>query len=70
MRRAARHRVCGGQHDLILAEVVSAWADQRVFSGGRWDFELAPDELRSLHHVAGGFFYAVGAPVGTPSAST
>lgn len=52
-----------GPHDLILAEVVSAWADERVFSGGRWHFETAPDALRSLHHVAGGAFYAVGSPV-------
>lgn len=52
-----------GPHDLILAEVIGAWADERVFSGGRWHFEAAPDELRSLHHVAGGFFYAAGVPV-------
>ncbi|TNF58176.1 MAG: flavin reductase family protein [Burkholderiales bacterium] len=52
-----------GPHDLILAEVVSAWADERVFSGGRWHFESAPEELRSLHHVAGGMFYAVGSPI-------
>ena len=26
--------------------------------------EAAPDDLRSLHHVAGGFFYAIGQPVG------
>lgn len=50
-------------HDLILAEVVGAWADERVFSGGRWHFDNAPDGLRSLHHVAGGFFYAVGSAV-------
>ena len=49
-----------GPHDLILAEVVGAWADERVFSQGRWHFEDAPAELRSLHHVAGGFFYATG----------
>lgn len=55
-----------GPHDLILAEVVGAWADERVFSDGRWHFENAPDGLHSLHHVAGGFFYAVGAPI-TPS---
>ena len=55
-----------GPHDLILAEVLDAWADARVFSGGRWHFENAPDELRSLHHVAGGFFYAIGAPVAGP----
>lgn len=49
-----------GPHDLILAEVVGAWADERVFSQGRWHFENAPPELRSLHHVAGGHFYAIG----------
>ena len=52
-----------GPHDLILAEVVGAWADERVFSQGRWHFEDAPPELRSLHHVAGGHFYAIGEPV-------
>lgn len=56
-----------GPHDLILAEVLGAWADARVFSEGRWHFEDAPDALRSLHHVAGGFFYAIGAPVAGPA---
>jgi flavin reductase (DIM6/NTAB) family NADH-FMN oxidoreductase RutF len=49
-----------GPHDLILAEVIGAWADERVFSAGRWHFEEAAPELRSLHHVAGGRFYAIG----------
>jgi flavin reductase (DIM6/NTAB) family NADH-FMN oxidoreductase RutF len=52
-----------GPHDLFLAEVMAAWADERVFSGGRWHFEQAGDELRSLHHVAGGHFYATGVSV-------
>ena len=52
-----------GPHDLILAEVIGAWADARVFSQGRWRFEDAPPELRSLHHVAGGHFYAIGEAV-------
>ncbi len=52
-----------GPHDLILAEVVGAWADERVFSEGRWHFEEGPSGLRSLHHVAGGHFYAIGDPV-------
>ena len=52
-----------GPHDLILAEVIAAWADERVFTAGRWHFENAPPELRSLHHVAGGHFYAIGEPV-------
>ncbi len=54
-----------GPHDLILAEVMAAWADERVFTEGRWHFEDAPSELRSLHHVAGGHFYAIGEPVTT-----
>ena len=52
-----------GPHDLILAEIIGAWADQRVFSQGHWHFEDAAPELRSLHHVAGGNFYAIGEPV-------
>jgi len=55
-----------GPHDLILAEVVSAWADDRVFFNGRWHFETAPPDLRSLHHVAGGHFYAIGEPLPPP----
>lgn len=49
-----------GPHDLFLAEVLAAWADERVFRDGHWRFEDAPDELRSLHYVAGGHFYQVG----------
>jgi flavin reductase (DIM6/NTAB) family NADH-FMN oxidoreductase RutF len=59
-----------GPHDLILAEVVSAWADARVFSGGRWHFEDGPEGLRSLHHVAGGFFYSAGSVIAPPPDTT
>jgi flavin reductase (DIM6/NTAB) family NADH-FMN oxidoreductase RutF len=45
-------------YDLYLAEVVAAWADERVFSNGRWHFE-GHDELRTIHHVAGGAFMTV-----------
>lgn len=51
------------EHDLFIAEVVGAQADTRVFSKGRWHFETAPDDLRTLHHVAGGRFYAIGEAV-------
>ena len=47
-------------YDLFIGEVVGAWADTRVFSNGRWYFEDADPSLRSLHHVAGGHFYAIG----------
>lgn len=47
-------------YDLFVAEVVAAYADERVFSGGRWHFE-GHDELRTIHHVASGAFFASGA---------
>lgn len=49
------------RYDLFLAEVVAAWADPAVFSEGRW--HIAHDAQRSLHHVAGGAFFATGQPV-------
>ena len=47
-------------YDLFIGEVVAAWADSRVFSDGHWHFEEAPEELRTLHYVAGGQFYVTG----------
>ncbi|MDY0882100.1 flavin reductase family protein [Dongia soli] len=47
-------------YDLFIGEVVAAWADNRVFKGGHWQFEHADPAWRSLHHVAGGHFYAIG----------
>jgi flavin reductase (DIM6/NTAB) family NADH-FMN oxidoreductase RutF len=49
-------------YDLFLGEVVAASADRRVFSDGHWHFE-GQDALRTLHHVAGGHFLTIGAPV-------
>lgn len=46
-------------YDLYLAEVVAAHADEHVFSDGRWHFE-GHDELRTIHHIAGGNFFASG----------
>lgn len=46
-------------YDLFLGEVTAAWADPRVFSHGRWHFE-GHDELRTLHHVAGGAYFTPG----------
>ena len=47
-------------YDLFIGEVTAAWADERVFHDGRWFFDDAPDALRTLHHVAGGQFFAIG----------
>lgn len=54
-------------YDLFVAEVVAAYADNRVFSNGRWHFD-GQDELRTLHHVAGGFFFTPGQSVTATSA--
>ncbi|HEX5393338.1 MAG TPA: flavin reductase family protein [Rhodocyclaceae bacterium] len=50
-------------YDLFLAEVVAAWADPRVFADGRWHFDDANDDLRTLHYVAGGQFFVTGESV-------
>ncbi|MNG46449.1 Flavin reductase like domain protein [compost metagenome] len=47
-------------HDLFIGEVISAWADDRVFKDGHWLFDDAPMELKTLHYVAGGQFYVIG----------
>jgi flavin reductase (DIM6/NTAB) family NADH-FMN oxidoreductase RutF len=49
-------------YDLFIAEVVAAQADERVFKVGRWDF-TNHDDLRTIHHVAGGAFFITGEPV-------
>jgi flavin reductase (DIM6/NTAB) family NADH-FMN oxidoreductase RutF len=56
-------------YDLFLGEVVAAWADDRVFRDGRWHFDGVDASLRSLHHVAGGHFLAIGDSVDYPKIS-
>lgn len=46
-------------YDLFIAEVIAAHADERVFRDGRWHFE-GHDDLRTIHHIAGGVFFATG----------
>lgn len=47
-------------YDLFIGEVVAAWADDRAFRDGHWQFETADPQWRSIHHVAGGHYYAIG----------
>lgn len=47
-------------YDLFAGECVAAWSDTRVFRDGHSHFETAPDDLRTLHYVAGGHFYTIG----------
>ncbi|MFU0842283.1 MAG: NAD(P)H-flavin oxidoreductase [Burkholderia sp.] len=46
-------------YDLFIGEPVAAWADDRIFNG-HWLFETAPDEMKTLHYVAGAHFYKIG----------
>jgi flavin reductase (DIM6/NTAB) family NADH-FMN oxidoreductase RutF len=50
-------------YDLFIGEVIGAWADDRVFRDGRWRLEETPEDLRTIHHVAGGQFFVTGAVV-------
>lgn len=43
-------------YDTVFGEVVSAQADARVFSGGRWSFREDNAALHTLHHLGGGVF--------------
>ena len=52
-------------YDLFIGEVVAAYADERIFDGGHWLFEKIPDELKTLHYVAGGRYYLDGKAVDT-----
>lgn len=45
-------------HDLFLAEVVAAAADDAAFADGHWNF--SSDDWRTLHYVAGGHFFVTG----------
>jgi flavin reductase (DIM6/NTAB) family NADH-FMN oxidoreductase RutF len=55
------------KYDLFIGEIVGAWADTHVFKAGRWQFENADPKWRSIHHVAGGHFYAIGEALGPKS---
>jgi len=45
--------------DLIVGEVVAAYADAEQFLNGRWHFSDDPQK-RSIHYMAGGEFYMTG----------
>lgn len=47
------------KYDLLIADVVAAWADVTVYRDGQWRFEGQPDK-RTLHHVSKGVFLASG----------
>jgi flavin reductase (DIM6/NTAB) family NADH-FMN oxidoreductase RutF len=51
-------------HDLFIAEVLTAWADERAFAHGKYlPLEATPPEWRTLHHLGGGHFVVPGTQV-------
>ncbi|PZQ98071.1 MAG: flavin reductase [Cereibacter sphaeroides] len=46
------------RHDMFVAHVTAAWADPQVFREGHWID--GPESLRTIHHIAGGNFFAAG----------
>jgi flavin reductase (DIM6/NTAB) family NADH-FMN oxidoreductase RutF len=56
-------------YDLFIAEIVAAYADERVFSNGRWHFD-DHNELRTVHYTAGGAFFATGEGFNAEKATT
>lgn len=53
------------RYDLVLADVVAAWADDAVWRDSGWHFDGHP-EKRTLHHVSKGTFFAIGEPIVVP----
>jgi flavin reductase (DIM6/NTAB) family NADH-FMN oxidoreductase RutF len=48
-------------HDLFVAEVLAAWADERAFVNGRFrHVDDTPPDWRTLHHLGAGNFVAPG----------
>ena len=47
-------------YDLFIGEALAAWADPRVYDGRHWLFENAPNDMSTLHYVAGGRIYGIG----------
>lgn len=47
-------------YDLFIGKCVAAWADDRVYNDGHWNFDGQSDDLRPLHYVAGGHFFTTG----------
>lgn len=49
----------GEKYDVIIGEVIAAYADAEQFIDNRWQFSDDPQK-RSIHYMAGGEFYMTG----------
>ncbi len=56
--RVANEPEMGSKYDLLVCEVVAAWADDRSWVDDEWRFSR--DEDRTVHHMSRGVFYATG----------
>jgi flavin reductase (DIM6/NTAB) family NADH-FMN oxidoreductase RutF len=52
--------------DIIMGEVVAAYADATLYSDNRWHFGADPQD-RTIHYVAGGQFFATGEAFNVPA---
>ena len=48
------------QYEMVFGKCVKVVSDKRVYRDNHWIFDEAPEELRTLHYVAGGHFFAIG----------
>lgn len=56
--RVVREPRSQDSYDLVITEVVQAWADPEVFSDGHGHFPDASQ--RTIHDLAGGNFFSTG----------
>lgn len=47
-------------YDMFIGKCVKVVTDSRVYDNNHWLFDTAPDELKTLHYVAGGHFFKIG----------
>ncbi len=57
-------RVQGGDHILLLAQVVAASAEETAFDGEKWT--LVDEEVKPVHHLGGNFFAILESPLSIP----
>lgn len=53
-------------YEMVFGKCVKVVSDSQVYHDNHWDFDNAPDKLRTLHYVAGGHFFAIGKEIVLP----
>ena len=47
-------------YDLLIGEVIGAWADDHIHENGHWQFDEISNEMKTLHYIAGNQFFITG----------